>query len=93
MGIAAPGRGREEEEEAENRARCVRPARPARGAPRDTINAVTKCGTHRGGDARGACGSENWKQTESPVIKQFRRFSEDHDKEAITELTAACRGS
>lgn len=35
--------------------------------------------------------SENWKQTESPVIKQFCRFSEDHDKEAITELTAACR--
>lgn len=34
--------------------------------------------------------AENWKQTESPVIKQFCRFSEDRDKEAITELTAAC---
>jgi len=43
--------------------------------------------------AGGVCGSENWKQTESPVIKQFCRFSEDHDKEAITELTAACRDS
>jgi len=29
---------------------------------------------------------------ESPVIKQFCRFSEYRDKGAITELTAACRG-